>query len=77
MTLSLPIKGDFFLDSFGSVYIHLVLDYHVTTGVVNEKNPPENISMDLIPPLCGIDYQKAVIYSDIQTPYVQAEDDPY
>ena len=33
--------------------------------------------MGMILPLCGRAYPVLMIYSDIQTPYVQVEDDPY
>ena len=37
LTLSLPLRGGFCLDSFGSVYVHLMLYYHIATGMVNKK----------------------------------------
>ena len=36
LTFILPLKGKFFLDIFSSVYIHLVLNFHITTGMVNK-----------------------------------------
>ena len=36
MPLRPPLKGEFLLDSFSSVYCHLVIDDHITTGMVNK-----------------------------------------
>ena len=36
LTLSLYIKGDFFLGSFSRIYSHLVLDTNITTGMINK-----------------------------------------
>ena len=36
LTLILPLKGEFFLDSFSSVYIYLVLNAHITTDMFNK-----------------------------------------
>ena len=44
LTLSLPLKGDFPLESFSSFYMHLVIDSQITTGMVNKTYPPDNIS---------------------------------
>ena len=81
MTLSLPLKFEFDLDSFSSIYSHLVLDAHITTGMVNKDPPhpppPRTYQMDLIPLLCGRSYLKPARYSDLQTPSVQTEDDHY
>ena len=36
LTLIFPLKSEFIPDIFSSIYIHLVVDDHKTTGVVNK-----------------------------------------
>ena len=77
LTLSLPLKNKFYLPSFSSIYSYLVLDAHITKGVWYKTHPSENISDGCGHTLCGGAYLYPLRYSDLKTPYVQAEEDTY
>ena len=72
LNLSLALKGEFLLYISRSVYIHFVLDSHITIGMVNKIIPTQNISDGY----GGTTYLEPARYIYMQTPYVQAVDDP-
>ena len=71
---TLPLKGRFCLDIFSSAYIHLMINTHITTDMVNKDKSSRIYHMDLTCPLCGRSYLEPAEYSDLRTPSVQAED---
>ena len=55
LTLSLPLKVEFCLDSFSSVYSHLVLNAHITTGMVNKDTYSREHTRRILFPFCVVD----------------------